>query len=69
MSRLIQDARFALRVFRRAPGFALAAALTLAVGIGANTSIFSARLHIREMRVIRPSEIGRRATAARVLGG
>jgi putative ABC transport system permease protein len=41
MSKLVQDARFALRVFQRAPGFAAAAVLTLAVGIGANTSIFS----------------------------
>jgi predicted permease len=41
MSHLAQDVRFALRVFQRAPGFAVAAVLTLAVGIGANTSIFS----------------------------
>ena len=41
MSHLAQDVRFALRVFQRAPGFAVAAVLTLAVGIRANTSIFS----------------------------
>src|ERR1035437_8395380 len=41
MSNLAQDVRFALRVFQRAPGFAATAVLTLAVGIGANTSIFS----------------------------
>jgi putative ABC transport system permease protein len=41
MSSLAQNVRFALRVFQRAPGFAAAAVLTLAVGIGANTSIFS----------------------------
>ena len=41
MSNLAQNVRFALRVFRRAPAFAAAAVLTLAVGIGANTSIFS----------------------------
>jgi putative ABC transport system permease protein len=41
MSILAHNVRFALRVFQRAPGFAAAAVLTLAVGIGANTSIFS----------------------------
>ncbi|MGA9062834.1 MAG: ABC transporter permease [Terracidiphilus sp.] len=59
MFRLLQDVRFALRKFRQAPGPILAAMVTLAFGIGANSAIFSIAdaIWLRPLPITDPSHL------------
>ena len=59
MSSVLQDLRYALRSLARTPGFAAVVVLTLGLGIGANTAIFSLldQVVLRRLGVASPSEL------------
>jgi len=61
MSTLMQDLRYALRRLRQSPGFAVVSVITLALGIGANTAIFTLvhAVMLKSLPVANPKQLYR----------
>jgi len=70
MSSIMPDIRYALRQLRKTPTFALTAIVTLALGIGANTAIFTVfnQVLLRMLPVERPNELVRLRYAGSNMG-
>jgi predicted permease len=67
LEQILQDIRFALRLLRKSPAFTITVVLTLALGIGATTSIFTLFYDVllRSLAVANPAELYRLGKEAR----
>lgn len=68
---MLNDVRYALRMLRKNPGFTAVAACSLAIGIGANSAIFSFAdgMLLRPLPVMKPSEVVNIVTGPTTFGG
>jgi putative ABC transport system permease protein len=66
MGMLIWDLRYGLRMLRKSPGFSAVAVITLALGVGATTAIFTLvqQVMLRSLPVAQPSQLWRIGDAA-----
>ena len=70
MNKLIQDLKYGTRILLKQPGFTLVAVVTLALGIGANTAIFSLvnSILLRPLQFLDPDRLVRMIQASPKLG-